>query len=439
MLPIPKEPVRLALIGAGNRSHNIYKPIFEDLKPWITLCAVCDPVKEHADDLAEALGAKACYDVHDLVACGEAEAAVVVVPIPLHYAYSVYLSRNGIHNLVETTWCSAIVQARGMLREAKENHVVTGVAENFYRYPIDRFAQTLKKDGYIGDIRRIFSYNDHTGYHSNSRWTVFAGEFPEWISAMEHDMSVTPYYESKERYWDHELFRSRFISFPSGLMVIDQAANIKGMLGRQVRPGYTEWQGTRGTLVQQGARYAAPHYQTYDNNHRLEHGVGVHSDWEAEIRCCDYADSTAFSDDIRPANPNIISRVERFYNNNGAYAGVRAALPGRELVYNNPIIMKNSGDHYFKEYGVCVAGHLVDFALRIRGLKEQEFNEEHALMSMMMEVAARESVLRGGAHVALPLTEDLESDALELKKLKERYGFDPMDVEAAMAAKLGKP
>ncbi|MBQ8653805.1 MAG: Gfo/Idh/MocA family oxidoreductase [Clostridia bacterium] len=439
MLPYPKEPVRLALIGAGHRSNTIYKPLFEDLKPWISLVAVCDPIREHADALAQELGARPYYDIQTMVRDGGIEAAVVVAPIPLHHAYSVYLSQHKIHNLIETMWCNTLSQARDMVKQAKENGVVTGVCENFYRYPIDRFAQTLKKHGYIGDIRRIFSYNDHTGYHSNSRWLVFAQEDPQWISAMEHDMQVTPYYESKERYWDHELFRSRFISFPSGLMVIDQAANIKGMLGRQVRPGYTEWHGTRGALVQQGGRYEAPHYRVLDNNHRTEVGTGVHSEWTAEIRCCDYEDSLAFTDDIRPAKPNVISKVERYYNDEGAYAGIRAAIPGGTIDYANPIVMKNSGSHYFKEYGVCVAGHLVDFALRIRGLKDSEFDEKKALMSMMMEVAARESVLQKGAQIALPLEGEQESDELTLKRLRSLYGVDPMDVEAVMALKLGKP
>lgn len=439
MLPIPEKPVRVALIGAGHRSQTIYQPIFEDLKPWLQVVAVCDPLQEHADPMAQALGAKAYYDVHALVAAEQIEAAIVVTPIPLHYAYSVYLSRHGIHNLIETTWCNTLEQARAMVREAEEHHVITGVAENFYRYPIDRFAQTLQKDGYIGDIKRIISYNDHTGYHSNSRWIVFAGEYPAWISAMEHDMPVQPHFESKERFWDHETFRSRHIFFPSGLMVIDEAANIKGMTGRQVRPGFNEWHGTRGTLVQQGSRYGAPHYRVLDNNGRVEVGRGVHSDWVAEIRCCDYEDSLAFSDEVRPAHPNVISRVERYYREDGAYAGVHAHVPGRVIDYSNPLVMKNSGAHYFKEYGVCVGGHLVDFALKIRGLKEMEFNAQDALMSMTMEVAARESVLREGQRVMLPLTGQVDSDALTLKSLREQLGVDPMDIDAMLRLRHGKP
>ena len=439
MLPIPEKPVRLALIGAGHRSQTIYSYLFEDLKPWIELTCVVDPVREHADALAAQLGVKALYDVHELIASGLCEAAVVVVPIPLHYAYSVYLSQNGIHNLIETTWCSTLTQARGMVETAHKHGVVTGVCENFYRYPIDRFALTLKRSGYIGDIKRIFTYNDHTGYHSDSRWLVFADEFPDRLSAMEHDMPTMPFYESPQRFHDHELFRSRFIHFPSGLMVIDQAANIKGMLGRQVRPGFTEWHGTRGALVQQGSRYGAPDYRVLDNNHRVEVGKGVHSDWTAEIRVCDYEDTLAFSDDMHPGQPNLISRVERYYDENGAYAGVKAAIPGGEINYHNPLMMKNSGTHYFKEYGVCVAGHLVDFALAVRGLKHPEFDDKHALMSMMMEVAARESVLRGGAWVDLPLEGNPESDDKTIAALERELGVNPMDVEEMLSFRHDKP
>ena len=60
-------------------------------------------------------------------------------------------------------------------------------------------------------------------------------------------------------------------------------------------------------------------------------------------------------------------------------------------------------------------------------------------MSMMMEVAARESVLQGGARIPLPLPEEVASDQLQLQQLKAQLGVDPMDVEAVMALTLGKP
>jgi hypothetical protein len=440
MLKTPKAPVRIALIGCGHRSSTIYKPLFAALKPWVDLVAVCDPVKEHADSFASDMGGiRAFYDIRDLVKGAEIEAALVVAPIPLHHAYSVFLSEHKIHNLIETTWCNTLSQARDMIASAKRNNVFTRVAENFFRYPIDRFAQTLKNSGYIGEINRIFSYNDHTGYHNNSRWLVFAGQSPLWLSAIEHKMPTMPFYESPERFHDSETFRGRYIKFPDGLMVIDQSSNIKGMLGRQVRPGFTEWQGYCGALVQQGERYAAPTHWIYDNNARAERGFGVHSDWTAEIRKCDYADTTAFTDDIRPGLPNIISKVERYYLPGGHYAGVKATFPGGQLVYENPIRLGVFSDNYYPEYGVAVAGHIIDFALQIRGDEDSEFDENGALMSLMMEVAARESALQSGARIKLPLEGELESDLLVEQSLRQQFGVDPLDMEAMMAHKYSKP
>ncbi len=438
-MQIPKEPVRIALIGAGHRSNRIYKPLFPGLKPWIKVVAVCDPVKEHADSMAEALGAKAYYQIQDMVREAEIEAAIVVAPIPLHYPYSVYLSEHKIHNLIETTWCSTLGQARAMIDAARRNGVYTRVAENFFRYPIDRFAQTLRDNGYIGDIKRVFSYNDHTGYHSNSRWIVFAKEYPDWISSTEHTMEVMPGYQIPERYIDHETFRSRFIHFPSNLMVIDQAANIKGMLGRHVRPGYTEWQGYRGTLVQQGGRYEAPTHWFLDNNRRVERGFGVHPDWEAELRCSVYEDSTVFNEEEKPVHPNYISKVERFYDENFNWLGVRAFTPEGTIQYDNPIRIGVKSENYYPEYGIAVAGHMIDFALQIRGLADSEFTEEDAYMSMMMEMCARESAMQGGRRISMPYDGELEIDTLILKKMKESYGVDPLDVEAMMSYVHQKP
>ncbi|MGI5898913.1 MAG: Gfo/Idh/MocA family protein [Christensenellales bacterium] len=440
MMMKPKEPVRVALIGCGHRSNTIYKPLFAGLKPWMELVAVCDPVKEHADDYAADFeNVRVCYDIQSLVAGGDFEAALVVAPIPLHHAYSVYLSSHKIHNLIETSWCNTLSQARDMIAAAKKNDVYTRVAENFYHYPIDRFAQTLRGSGYIGDIKRIFSYNDHTGYHNNSRWLVFSGETPLWINAIEHAMPTMEYYQTKERYYNKEVFRGRYIQFPGGLMVVDQAANIKGQLGRQVRPGFTEWHGSCGTLAQRGERHAAEPHWIYDNNGRAERGFGVHSEWVAEIRKCDDGGKNIFYEEKKPADANIISKVERYYLPDGYYAGVRACIPGGEINYVNPVRIGARSRHYFPEYGVAVASHMIDFALQVRGLKQSEFDEQGALMSMMMEVGARESILQNGSQIALPLTGELESDRIMEENLRKQFGVDPLDVEAMMSYKYSKP
>ena len=50
------------------------------------------------------------------------------------------------------------------------------------------------------------------------------------------------------RHHTSEMFTSRFIKFCDNKIVIDQAANIKGMLGRLGRPGITSIEGSRGSI-----------------------------------------------------------------------------------------------------------------------------------------------------------------------------------------------
>jgi len=144
LLPTPAEPLRLALIGAGNRAQVTYQPLWEALRPWCRPSAVCDPVKENSDNLAAALGVPAYTDIRQLVRDRPMEAALVVTPVPSHHSISVFLSSNGIPNHTETTWASMVCQAKEMLVVARQNNVIVRVAENFFRMPIDRFAQTVR-------------------------------------------------------------------------------------------------------------------------------------------------------------------------------------------------------------------------------------------------------------------------------------------------------
>src|SRR5680860_1043792 len=117
-------PVDVALIGTGNRSQTIYQPLFQSLEPWVRLVAVCDPVREHANAYAEAMGVPAYSSLQELVKARPMEAALVVTPIDSHHAISCYLSRHGVHHLVETSMTSTLRQGQQMVAAARDGGVV---------------------------------------------------------------------------------------------------------------------------------------------------------------------------------------------------------------------------------------------------------------------------------------------------------------------------
>ncbi len=87
-----------------------------------------------------------------------------------------------------------LVLAQEMVRTARENGVVLRIAENFFRFPFDRIAHKIAATGFLGAIKRLTCFHDHTGYHNNSRWIVFYGAHPRSVQAIEHTMPTVPYY-----------------------------------------------------------------------------------------------------------------------------------------------------------------------------------------------------------------------------------------------------
>jgi hypothetical protein len=437
-LPSLEEPVRVAVIGAGNRAWTVYRSVLSLLKPWVEVVAVCDPVTEHADRLGQDMNVPVFYTIHDLVRSRPIEAAFILSPIESHYAYSVYLSSHGIHNLVETMFCNLYAQAEKMIAAAQEHHSVVRVADNFFRFPVDRFAQTLRDSGYLGRIGRIVSYSDFTGYHNNARWIKFAQAYPVWAQSIRHEMATPPHRSFPHRVHQSDPFSARFFGFADGFLISDQAANIKGLLGRHPRPGYTEWQGDQGTLVYQ-AKWPAKElqfnalYPFFANmQNRADDMLG-----RAEVRCCSPVETPGCDGEISGIATEY-AEVSCEYEHN-VWSKISARTEQGQIEYLNTMLPASDMTDPLPTDSDSVMEVIADFALAVRGVRDSELTDEDALMSVMMEMATQESALNNGKRLNLPLENELEADHLEAQRLKKLYGVDPFDVDAMIAVQYARP
>ena len=419
-------PLRVALIGAGNRASTVYAPVLPHLGQWLDLVAVCDPVEEHSDRLAAELGARPFSSIFEMLDAEVAEAALVVTPVPSHHSLSSLLSERGIHHNVETSMAATIGQGREMLARAEEGGVVMRIGENFFRYPFDRMMKAVSHSGVIGEVRRIICMYDHTGFHNDSRWVYFHEAHPTSARAISHTMPVAPYDFMPHRHYESEGFRSHFYEFPGDRFVVDLAANIKGCLGRHARPGYTEVAGARGTIVQTA--------------------VQPWSEWngESEVRVCSDA---ALADG---GKADIVAPIVED-SDEETWRRSYVELDGQTIEYVNPLPLVTSRPRKF--YGAAVGSHIVDFVQAVwrhRGSKEAaaqlaaqgyEYTGEDALMAMQMTQACHESELRGGEQIPLPLAEDMDlrSEQEALDRMRREYDRDPMDVEAMLAVSFPRP
>jgi hypothetical protein len=186
--------------------------------------------------------------------------------------------------------------------------------------------------------------------------------------------------------------------------------NAKSVLGRFPRPGYTEYEGQRGTIVVRTAGlWNGPYHQA-----------------EGEVRYCTDAalETNGIADVVYPI---VFSQENEFLRR------LHVDLPGGRVEYANPFYhpVEEAAD-VIDYYHAATAEVLLEFAQAIRGEATLEYTPEDAYAAMMMNVAGRESVLRNGAKVNLPLPDGTESESQLHVALKAKTGIDPLDVEGML-------
>jgi hypothetical protein len=110
----------------------------------------------------------------------------------------------------------------------------------------------------------------------------------------------------------------------------------------------------------------------------------------------------------------------------GDVACLRADLPGGTRIYRNPTLDCGIANNYLSS----VALALLDFVHAVRDDAAQTFSPCHALLAAEIEAGFDLSEERQGARVEFPLPAELPADTRCLDALRQKYGVDPLDVDA---------
>ena len=142
----------VGLSGIGNNHANCYTQ--DDLAE---LVAVCDFVKEKADDTAEKFGIKAYYNLQDMID-GEPDLDIVDVSTggnengSWHYEPTMQALDSGKHVLVEKPISNDINEARQMVAKADERGVYLACNLNHYFTPPAERAMQYMDEGHVGEV-----------------------------------------------------------------------------------------------------------------------------------------------------------------------------------------------------------------------------------------------------------------------------------------------
>ncbi len=114
--------VRIALVGCGRISQNHFEA-FKELKGKYELAAVCDVVKERADEAAGKYGAKAFSDYAKMLKYGEFDVVTVATPSGIHPDLGIMAAKAGKHVVSEKPMAVDLKKADQLIDACDKNKV----------------------------------------------------------------------------------------------------------------------------------------------------------------------------------------------------------------------------------------------------------------------------------------------------------------------------
>jgi UDP-N-acetyl-2-amino-2-deoxyglucuronate dehydrogenase len=159
--------LRFAIIGCG----RIGQRHAEHIAKVGSLVAVCDVVRDKADQLAGQFGAEAFYDVDELVKKKGIDLVAVCTPNGLHAEHSIKSLSHGLHVLCEKPMAINVHDCGEMIKAAeRSNRRLFIVKQNRFNPPVARVKELLDQNvfGKIYSVQLSCFWNRNDEYYKNS-------------------------------------------------------------------------------------------------------------------------------------------------------------------------------------------------------------------------------------------------------------------------------
>ena len=160
--------VRFALTGCG----RIARRHAQHIQHNGVLAAVCDTVKEKADELAQAYNAKSYYHIEDLLRHEKnIDIVSICTPNGLHAHHSILALKAGCNVLCEKPMAISLSACRKMMATAEETgKQLFAIKQNRFNPPVAAVKKLLEENrlGKLYSIQLTCFWNRNAAYYHNS-------------------------------------------------------------------------------------------------------------------------------------------------------------------------------------------------------------------------------------------------------------------------------
>jgi UDP-N-acetyl-2-amino-2-deoxyglucuronate dehydrogenase len=160
--------IKFGIVGCG----RIAQRHAEHIHSKGELVAVCDNIKEKADQLATQYKAKAYYNIDDFLANEKGiDVVAICSPNGLHAAHSIKVLNAGFHALCEKPMAITVYDCGEMIQAAeKANKRLFAIKQNRYNPPVAAVKKIIDEGrlGKIMSVQLTCFWNRNPDYYKNS-------------------------------------------------------------------------------------------------------------------------------------------------------------------------------------------------------------------------------------------------------------------------------
>ncbi|WP_430495375.1 Gfo/Idh/MocA family protein [Rossellomorea marisflavi] len=162
------KPLKIGVIGCGSIAKHRHIPEYM-ANEQAEIVAVCDIVKDRAEEMADQIGAKAYTDYKELLKDESIEAVSVCTPNALHAPISIDALKAGKHVLCEKPMATSTEEAQAMIDAANQAGRKLMIGHNQRFVPSHQKAKELISKGEAG---KIYSFRTAFGHGGPEGWSV---------------------------------------------------------------------------------------------------------------------------------------------------------------------------------------------------------------------------------------------------------------------------
>jgi len=169
------KPLRVAIVGTGQRASYMYAPIIKALSDEVDLVAAWGRSTASAQALGELIGVPWYTDLDRLVRETAPEIGVVCVNYSANGEVGLMAIEAGLHILTETPIAHKLSEADAIIEAAASRGLKIEVSEQFHRRPLEQIKLQLIASGLFGRVYTSFNDFAGHGYHGVSVMRSYLG------------------------------------------------------------------------------------------------------------------------------------------------------------------------------------------------------------------------------------------------------------------------